>query len=372
MSRHWAGSGEFKTADESADYNSIEKFMNRRELLNTIGGMPDRLLNLAPGFYLKKNTQSYSDYLETLALYHPERWPGSPEPFLTVPQTAPAYKREEKKWSGSGDISFNVIEYPSRYQPRNRRLVEEFNQHTANLSAYLVLWKHKAASRRPLVLCVHGLQMAQPRRAEKMFRIRKLLELGMDVALYIQPFHWRRVRGLREYFLNANNIPFFLETFAQNIHDLHAGVLLLNNLGYERVGMIGASLGGYALALYASTGPRVDFMFLVVPAVDFSHYLMPRPQGFSFPVDEKVASATRAALKLVSPLGYPARFDVNKIKVVMHQGDRLCPAEKTREWIRQWSIPNVVEVIGGHWLYFDHETRGAAWYGWLKKMGYIQ
>jgi len=110
VSRHWAGSGEFKTADESADYNSIEKFMNRRELLNTIGGMPDRLLNLAPGFYLKKNTQSYSDYLETLALYHPERWPGSPEPFLTVPQTAPAYKREEKKWSGSGDISFNVME----------------------------------------------------------------------------------------------------------------------------------------------------------------------------------------------------------------------------------------------------------------------
>ena len=346
--------------------------MDRREILNTIGGFPDRLLNLAPGFYLRKNPQSYAEYLESLALYHPERWPADREPFLTLPSTAPAFKREEKRWSRSGDISFNVIEYPSRYQPKTRRLVEEFNRYVANLSAYLVLWKHVSPARRPLVLCVHGLQMARPRRAEKMFRIRKLLELGMDVALFIQPFHWRRTRGLSEYFLNANNIPLVLETFAQDIHDLHAGVLLLNNLGYERVGMIGASLGGYALALYAAAGPRADFLFMVVPAVDFSHYLMPRPQGFNFGIDEKVTAATREALRLVSPLSYSPRYEVNKIQVVMHQGDRLCPAEKTREWVRQWSIPNVVEVVGGHWLYFDHDSRGAAWYGWLKKMGYIQ
>ncbi|MCX5858618.1 MAG: hypothetical protein NT056_01770 [Proteobacteria bacterium] len=346
--------------------------MNRNELLNALGGMPDRLLNLAPGIYLRKNTQSRADYLETLAFYHPENWTENQEPFLILPSTAPAYKREEKKWSGSKDISFSVIEYPSRYQPRNRRMVEEYNSHTANLSAYLVLWKHVSPARRPLVLCVHGLQMARPGRAEKMFRIRKLLDLGMDVALYIQPFHWRRARGLREYFLNPNNIPFFLETFAQDIHDLHAGVLLLNNLGYERVGLIGASLGGYALALYAAAGPRADFLFLVVPAVDFSHYLMPRPGGFRFEVDEKVTAATRSALQLVSPLHYPPRFDVGKIKVVMHQGDRLCPVEKTREWIRKWFVTNVVEVVGGHWLYFDHDSRGAAWYGWLKQMGYIQ
>ncbi|MDD5225493.1 MAG: hypothetical protein PHE84_16040, partial [bacterium] len=157
--------------------------MNRNELLNAIGGMPDRLLNLAPGIYLRKNTQSRDDYLETLAFYHPEKWTEKRESFLTIPSTAPAYKREEKKWPRSEDISFSVIEYPSRYQPRNPRLMEEFNSHTANLSAYLVLWKHVTPARRPLVLCVHGLQMARPGRAEKMFRIRKLLELGMDVAL---------------------------------------------------------------------------------------------------------------------------------------------------------------------------------------------
>jgi pimeloyl-ACP methyl ester carboxylesterase len=167
-------------------------------------------------------------------------------------------------------------------------------------------------------------------------------------------------------------VPLTIETLAQTVHDVHSAVLLLRSLGYEKIGAIGASLGGYAAALYAAAGPMVDFLFTTVPAVDVSSYLQPRAAGFSFAIDDAVVAATRRALRAVSPMSYAPRFDVNKIAVVMHLGDRICDPRSTREWVEKWKIPNFVEVVGGHWLYFDHRIRGRTWYGWLEQLGYTQ
>ena len=162
------------------------------------------------------------------------------------------------------------------------------------------------------------------------------------------------------------------ETFGQNLHDLHSSVLLLQGLGYGRIGLIGASLGGYTSALYAAHAAAVDFMFLAVPALDFFRTLRPRPGLFAFPVDETIVSETRQALDLVTPWRYAPRFDPDRICVVAHAGDRLCEARLTRAWVEQWQIKNYTEVPGGHWLHFGGNLRGRIWYAWLAKQGYLQ
>jgi pimeloyl-ACP methyl ester carboxylesterase len=342
----------------------LESEMAENRFLDFIGGLPDRVMSSVPDFMLEKTQSLRGEYVEQLSYYQQKNWQGEGKSFLTIPDNAPAHRVIKSVPAGQGRI-FQVIKFGSRYHPRHPLLEHQFNSMERNLDAYLVLWRHKEkGDRRPMVLCVHGFMMGQPRRAARMFRIERLLKLGMDVALYIQPFHWRRNPGRKNQLINPYNVPMSIEGFAQNTHDLHSSVLLLNSLGYRRLGLIGASLGGHACALYATTAPLADFMFMVVPAVNIVDYLLPRSWAFPFASGDEVALATREALKVVSPAEYKPNFDMDKVSVVMHTGDRLCKAESVRAWIEKWSIRNVTEVAGGHWFYFNRKARGAAWYGW--------
>ena len=333
------------------------------KLLNLIGGIPDLPFARIPNFMLEKNPASREQYLRELEFYSRDNWRGREASFLQVPEAAPEWT---VRAGGTGGIQ--TISYPSRYQPQNPRLRDEFRRHPNNLTAYLHLWRHDDRADRPLVLCVHGFMMGGPRRAERMFKVRRLLARGYDVALYTLPHHWRRAdHPRRQYIMNPSFLALSIESFAQNLHDLHSAVLLLRQLGHARIGLIGASLGGYTAALYATVPAPLDFMFLAVPALDFHDHLRPRSASFRFPVDAEIAARSDEALDLVSPLKRQPAFDVNRIRVVAHSGDLICDPRCTRQWIKEWRIANFTEVPGGHWLYFDRSARGAAWRQWLEK-----
>jgi len=222
------------------------------------------------------------------------------------------------------------------------------------------------------VLCVHGFAMNGPRRAERMFKIERLFGMGLDVALYHLPHHWRRSdRPPRSPFLRPEDVPFTIEEWARNVHDLHSAVLLLQSSGYPRIGLVGASLGGLTGALLATASVPLEFVFLVVPAVDLETFLLPRASRMRFRPDGEVRDATRAALRRITPLSYAPAFDVNRIAIVAHEGDAICPVKYTRDLVRRWQIPHYTEVVGGHWVYLDHKTRGRTWYGWLKSAGFL-
>jgi len=338
-------------------------------VLNFIGGIPDIIMKNAP-WPKKLNLIPYDEYLSNLNFYSPENWVEKHKSFLKLPNDAPTFSEFNR--TGYFDGHELVFKYPSRYEVQNPALKNDFYRYRSNLTAYLHLWRHDQSANRPLVLCLHGFLMGDPERAKIMFKIARLFRMGVDVALYTQPHHWKRSKSIyAQHLLNPENVPLTIETFGQNIHDLHSAVLLLKNIGYERVGIIGASLGGFTSALYATFKAPVDFMFMVVPALDFSYYLSPKRGKFTFEADEKIISKTKEALNLISPVKYDAGFDVQKICVVIHTGDRLAESKAAQEWIRRWSIPHHVEVVGGHWLYFDRNVRGRTWYEWLKKMGYL-
>jgi len=343
------------------------KIANRA--LNLIGGIPDILMkNFPTGFARRENPVGRDEYLSGLEFYARENW--GDKKFLYLPYSAPQFDELVRRPFMDGTSS--VLRYPSRYQVQNPAVAEEFNKYKANLSGYLHIWRHDKTRERPLVLCLHGFMMGFPQQAMRMFKIRKLYEMGTDVGLYVQPHHWKRLdKPPHQHLLDPENVPLTIETFGQNIHDLHSAVLLLKSFGYKRIGLIGASLGGYTSALYATFDAPVDFMFAVVPALDFKNFLNPKKAKFSFRMDSEIENKTSEALDIITPLSYMPTYDVNKICVVMHSGDKLAEASIARRWIKKWSIPNYVEVVGGHWLYFDKNARGETWYGWLREMGYV-
>ena len=342
----------------------------KTKLLNFIGGIPDLLFLRIPSFLLERNPASYQAYLDDLRFYS-SRWsPNGKESFFKLPGVSPAAQviesRPYRKWV------VELFSFPSGYQVQNPSLRETFSSYQANLNCYLHLWRHEPVGSRPLVLCLHGFMMHGPWRARRMFKIDALFARGLDVALFHQPHHWRRGQPHgRQHLLCPQNAPLTIETFGQNLHDLHAAVLLLKGLGYSRLGLIGASLGGYTSALYATLDAPVNFMFLAVPAVDFYPFLKPRPDLFNFTIDQSILAETRKALEVITPMKYKPKFDVTKICVVAHGGDRLCDAHLTRQWIQKWKISHCTEVIGGHWLQFSGDLRGRTWYSWLEKMEFI-
>ena len=337
--------------------------------LNFIGSIPDVILRNIPDISRKPGTVGYDEYLGRLQFYFPENWKG--EAFLHLPDSAPEITELFARPFSDGVTS--LLDYPSRYEPRNPALVDEFRKFEANSKAYLQLWRHDKNGTRPIVLCVHGFMMGRPSRGMRMFRIRKMFDEGLDVAFYVQPHHWKRSdKPPMQHLLCPENIPLTIETFGQNVHDLHSSVLMLESMGYEKIGIIGASLGGFTSALYATMDASVDFMFMAVPALNFDRYLDPKRGKFAFRPDHKIKSATAEALKTISPVNYKPAFDVEKICVVIHSGDKLAEVGAAREWIRRWAIPNCVEVTGGHWLYMDKNLRGKTWYEWLEKMRFLK
>lgn len=340
--------------------------------LNAVGGFPDRMFLSVPDVTIGKNPLDRETYLRWLAFYDPDLWDPESKPFFYLPEGPPESEIIETRPFLSGRC--DLFRYPSRYTPRNPEVKAGFNSRRENLSGYLHLWRHDDRAGRPLVLIIHGFMMGGPARARRMFRLDKLFGLGLDVALHTLPGHWRRSDDRRvQRLLDPADVPLTVERLAQNVHDLHSAQLLLRHIGYEDIGIIGASLGGFTAALYAaqvSGGP--DFMFMAVPAVTVSRYLKPRPGRFGFPVDAALVRATGRAQELCSPLYLNSCFDVRRIRVVAHAGDRVCDIRETRRWRDSWGIQDYVEVAGGHFLYLDRRARGEAWYGLLRERGYIE
>lgn len=343
----------------------------RKRLLNAVGGIPDLMLVNFPDPMIRKNPLDRDTYLRQLAFYDPDAWDTVRESFCYIPDGPPDSEVIETETFGPGRR--DLIRYPSRYAPWNPDVVERFNRYRENLSGYVHLWRHSDSTDCPLVLIIHGLMMSGPEKARRMFKIDRLFGLGLDIALYTMPGHWRRSDfPLFQRLLDPADLPLTLERMAQNVHDLHSACMLLGQFGYEHVGIIGASMGGFTAALYATLvtgGP--DFMFMAVPAVTVERYLEPSRFRFGFPVDSELCRATRRAQELCSPLYLKPSYDVGRIRVVAHSGDRVCDAEDTRRWIESWNIEDYTEVVGGHWLYLDRRARGRAWYGLLRERGYV-
>ena len=152
---------------------------------------------------------------------------------------------------------------------------------------------------------------------------------------------------------------------------LRSSYLLLEGLGYARLALVGASLGGYACALHATVDDSPECAFVAVPALRLDRALTPRPAKLGFAIDDEVRAKTSRALGLVAPANYAPTMPVDDICVVYHEADRIADAAYTREWIDRWRISNRTALHGGHWAAFDRKARGRAWYAWLERYDFI-
>jgi pimeloyl-ACP methyl ester carboxylesterase len=339
-------------------------------ILDQIGSLVDELF-LAPAKLTvplwSGSVYDRATYAKELDYYIDNGFTDKPETFFSLPDELTSFSIIEQTPYSSG--VFEVISYQSGYEARNPLIRKRFHAYSKNKTGYLVRWRHNDAGRKT-VLCVHGFMMGEPWQAHRMFRVNNLFEMGLDVALFIHPYHWRRSPGGRlasKIFLSPDDACFMSECIGQSVYDLGNATAILKARGAEEVGLIGASLGGYVAAAFICNSDAPRFAALMVPAVNFMQPLGPQHWRRRFPVDEVLWEKIAKVCGLTSPLNLSPKIPAENIMVVASRGDRLCPFEPVLALCKKWGLARCHFRTGGHWLVFTN-IRGRAWYGFLQDM----
>ncbi|MBF0099909.1 MAG: hypothetical protein HQK77_03290 [Desulfobacterales bacterium] len=297
----------------------------------------------------------------------------NPIDFFELPTHQPSFEiREHHPYQQDGE--FQLISYTSDYIPKNSFIRDRFLSYHENRTGYLVRWHHTQQKYTKTIVCLHGYMLGEPSQAEKMFKIQTLFSAGLDVVLFISPFHWKRNSGKlydRGMFLQADDVVMTAECFGQAMHDLRISLNILRQLGSEKIGLIGASLGGYLAALYVSLCAIPYFAALMVPAVDFSHPFGTETAKFSCSIHQTCKTKMAKIWTMHSPLHFVPKIPTTNMLFVAFKGDRVCPFTQVQSLAQQWQCNRVHFLDGGHWVNLGFKSRGRVWYQFLKDMEFI-
>jgi len=353
--------------------HNSDQVQDHELLIDRAGSLVDRLFLALPEM-IKWATPvrkiSPDEYERQLDFYIDSGFIERPETFFTFPVEVPSYAVMEKKPYYDGECQ--VIRYKSGYEVKNPFIREHYDSFIGNRTCYLVRWTHGDRKRRT-VLCHHGYMLGNPRQARRMFRVDTLFNLGLDVALFIAPFHWKRRAGLlarRGIYLQPDNVVMTAECVGQNMHDLHGAFQILYAMETSEVGLIGASLGAYNTALFISLSDISSFGAMMVPAFNFSRPLDTDAARLPFETDDSMKEKMRSVWQFHSPLNFKPKIPVERILVVASKGDLVCPFNFTQDLCDSWGIGNRHFLSGGHWLIADKKERGRAWYRFIADMGF--
>jgi hypothetical protein len=341
--------------------------------LDRMGGVLDDAFLTLPKIlnpFRPKRDINLEAYARQIEFYFDNGFVDAPESFFRFPDIAPGCQISNETAYHGG--LHQVITFQSRYVPRNPEIAKRFEAFPENKTAYLIRWTHGDQGRKTLV-CLHGYMLGDPDQAARMFKIRKLFEMGLDVALFITPFHWKRAPKFvaqRGIFLQPDDVVMTCECFGQAMYDLYHCVLLLKKLGAEDIGIIGASLGGYNSGLFASLTDQPAFAAMMVPAVKFTDRFGPESLSEHEKMPPELKDKIHRLWNLHSPLNFMPKIPKDRLLIIASRGDKVCPFEPVKELCEKWEWPRHVFLTGGHWLMFNAGERGRAWYKFLGDMGF--
>ena len=342
-------------------------------VMNTLGAAVDDVFLMLPKIFAPFRPRRAIDaetYERQLNFYFDQGFVDHPADFFQFPETLPSYKTTSE--TPYRDGKFQTLQFESTYTPRNPLIREQYLGYANNRTGYFLRWTHGDPNRKT-VLCLHGYMLGEPRQAEKMFKVHSLYTMGLDVALFITPFHWRRAPGnpsQRGIFLQPDDVVMTCECIGQTMHDLYATMQILGQVGAGSIGIIGASLGGYNAALFTSLSNTMVFTALMVPAVDFSQPFGPDTAKLPFAPSPSLLEKMNQVWTLHSPLNFTPRISNENILIIASRGDKLCPFEHVKALCEEWAWPRHHFMTGGHWLVLHPKERGRAWYEFLADMGF--
>lgn len=228
-------------------------------------------------------------------------------------------------------------------QPRYTRFVE-------NRVAAARLFLHREP--RPVAILIHGYLGGQYSVEQRVFPVEWLLRIGLDVALFVLPFHGVRAdpgrRGAPPF--PGSDPRMTNEGFRQAMADLRDLVRWLRERGHPAVGVMGMSLGGYTTALAATLEPELCFAIPIIPLASLADFARDQNRLGQSPAEtEAQHRALDAVHRIVSPLHRPPVIAPERMLVVGARADQITPVGHARRLAHHFGA-RMESWPGGHLL----------------------
>ncbi len=352
---------------------------SKNALIGGVAAAVDRLATRAAyaqsGRRRKRNrSESLSHQERVVALGKlAQRYPAtleSDQEFFRGPRPIEPQWQEQRALSGGGRLC--DLRWPSDYEPYLPEMRERYYAKIENRHAAARLSLH--AEPRPVVVLIHGYMGGQYAVEERMFPVRWLYRIGLDVAVFVLPFH-----GVRAIADRPGPPPFpgsdprlSNEGFRQAMGDLRDLVAWLRERGHPSVGLMGMSLGGYTASLAATLESELEFVIPIIPLTSLADFA--RDQG-RLGSDAQEATVQHALLdevhRVVSPLHRRPVVDANRMLIIAAQADRITPLAHARRLAAHFDAP-LETWPGGHLLQLGRGDKFRRMGRFLNEIGVIQ
>ncbi len=272
----------------------------------------------------------------------------SPERFFVDPPVSEG--RLTRVRQDDLDVVVDDLRWRSAYEPFGQGVAARYRSHEENgvAVARLIRRPHET---RPAVVVIHGYLGGELRVEESFWPVSWLLKQGLDVALFVLPFHGERRRDRRSRPVFPSNDPrFTIEGFRQAVHDIRWLMRWLRERGAPAVGALGMSLGGYTTALLTTVEAELAFAGLLVPLASLADFA--RDGGrFTGTDDERTAQhqGLEEAMRVVSPFARPSRLPSERLIVLGGEADRITPVAHAERLAEHLGAP-LERFAGGHVL----------------------
>lgn len=298
----------------------------------------------------------------------------SPGTFFEAPQKKPLRSVLVSEVAGGFGRAQHTrtvdLSWESGYVPRHPGVRAKFESRVPNRTAHARIIS--GGSGRPTVVLVHGYMGGQWALEERQWQIGALLRAGLDVALFILPFHAKRSdRVGRAPIFPGGDPRFNNEAFGQAVLDARTLVAHLYDEGAPAVGVMGVSLGGFLTALLATVEPRLAFAAPVIPLASLADFAHARGRLGENPEEARAEHAVlERATRVVSPLARPLLVPSSRVLVVAAEGDRVTPIAHAQRIAEHFSA-GLHLMSGGHLLQLDRKDGLRAVVNMLRSEGIV-
>jgi pimeloyl-ACP methyl ester carboxylesterase len=299
----------------------------------------------------RTESMSHDERMETLArirdTYGAPELLANPDAYFVPPRAVAPHVRTVRRLPWGGECL--ALSWDSACEPFAPAVRDAYVAHERNRIAHARLYT-SARAPRPAVILVHGYLAGQWAIEERAWPIRWMNHRGLDVALFVLPFHGVRGRpeGGTPPFPGADP-RFTNEGFRQAVADLRVLMAVLRERGAPAVGIMGMSLGGYTTALLATLEPDLAFAVPLIPLASVADFA--REQG-RLGTGERAAlqhAALEAANRVVSPLARPRAIAKERVLVVGAEADQVTPIAHAERIAAHLDAP-FLRAHGGHML----------------------
>lgn len=297
-------------------------------------GHDERIARLAELQEIYDRSEHYADDSAFFPAHRPMA------PFVTPVRTI----------TGPGPGKVVDITWQSHFQPICESVREKYLAHPKNLRGASRLFLHENPAR-PAVILVHGYLCGQFPLEERIWPVQWLFERGLDVALFVLPFHAVRTDDRSPKFPGGDP-RITNEGFRHAIYDLKTLTGYLRGRGAESVGIMGMSLGGYTTSLLATLDESLSFAVPIIPLASIADIAKNAGRFVGSPAEQEMQYARLESVhRVVSPMARPSRIDKDRMLILAASGDKITPVDHAQRLADHFGAP-LETFHGGHILQF--------------------